>query len=86
MNDFVYTTHARTPEELKAEVVSDLRRRLSHLDDYDKFVSRGEAEKARVARAKNELESMLVYWSNLVIERPVRKRNASPKHMSNSDC
>lgn len=71
-----YISHARTPEELKAEVCSDLKRRLSNLDDYDKFITRSEAEKARVARAKLELESMLHYWSNLEIVRPVRRRKS----------
>ena len=75
-----YISHARTSEELKAEVCSDLKRRLSNLDDYDKFITRSEAEKARVARAKNELESMLHYWSELEIVRPVRRRKKERGH------
>jgi hypothetical protein len=69
-----YISHARTPEELKEEVCSDLRRRISSLDSWSKIVARSEAEKSRLARASTELVEMLEFWTNLTIQRPTRKR------------
>lgn len=72
-----YVTHARTPEELKNEVVSDLRRRIDFLYGQEKTIARSAAEKARIACATRELEDMLVYWNELQIVRPVRKRHGA---------
>lgn len=70
----MYVTHARTPQELRAEVVSDLNRRIEFLDGQIKAISRSAAEKARLACAINELKSMLNFWSELRIERTARKK------------
>lgn len=73
-----YVSHARTPEELQAEVISDLRRRLEFLDGQIRVVSRSKAEQARLSCARIELEQMLRYWLELEITRPgkVRKPKA----------
>lgn len=70
-----FVSHARTPEQLKAELLSDLQRRLQNLDDYDRIIARSITEKSRIARAKNELEAMFRYWSEVQIIRP-RKTNS----------
>lgn len=70
-----YITHAPTPEALKAELCSDLHRRLAALDAQRKVPLAGEAQRARIGRAIIELEDMLNYWSNLEIVRTQRKRN-----------
>lgn len=67
----MYVTHARTAEELKAEVLSDLTRRLSFLDGQIKVTARGEAEKSRLRCAERELTAMLQFWTELEI---VKKR------------
>ena len=69
-----YVTHARTPQELRAEVVSDLNRRLLFLNGQVKTIARSASEKARIGRAIVELEDMLDFWSKLTIEKTVRKR------------
>jgi hypothetical protein len=69
-----YVSHARTPEELKTEVESDLRRRLEMLKGYTNSVVKGAAERARIACAERELIAMLNYWENVEIIRPARKR------------
>ena len=69
-----YISHARTPEELRKEVLSDLRRRLISLDNYSDRVAKSATEKARLARAIEELLDMFTYWTNLKIERPLTKR------------
>jgi hypothetical protein len=70
-----YITHAPTPEALKAELISDLNRRLAMLDNQRKVPGLGELQKARIGRAIIELEDMLHYWTELEIVRPQRKRN-----------
>ena len=69
-----YISHAHTPEELKSEVCSDLRRRIAVLDAYSRDIARGAAERARLGRAASELADMLQYWSSVRIERPKTKR------------
>ena len=71
----IYITHARTPQELKAEVVTDLHRRILSLNGQLQTVARSAAEKAKMARAINELEDMLDYWSKLQIEKTARRRS-----------
>ncbi len=68
-----YTTHARTPEELKAEVCSDLRRRLEALSDYAQNVAKSAAERSRLACAAKELTDMHDFWYNVQIVRPRAK-------------
>jgi predicted lipoprotein len=70
-----YVSHARSSEELQAEVCSDLRRRIERLSGYSNTVSRNAAEKARIATAIREFEEMLGFWSNLQIIRRPRRRN-----------
>lgn len=69
-----YISHAHTPEELKAEICSDLRRRIAVLDGYANSVSRSAAERSRIARASEELSELLRYWDAMRIERPKTKR------------
>lgn len=68
-----YITHAPTPEALKAELLSDLHRRLARLD-AQKTLAKSDSEELRIARAINELEDIVNYWANLEIVRPTRKR------------
>ena len=70
----MFVSHARTPEELKEEICSDLRRRLEALDGYKKLVSRSKAEQARAAYAERELSDMLRYWMEVQLIRPEKKR------------
>lgn len=88
-----YLSHAHTPEELKNEVVADIYRRIASLDAYAKNVAKGAAERARIARASEELASMLAYWQSLKIvrskskrelEREAKQRDASAKDISGS--
>lgn len=69
-----YISHAQTPEELKQEVCSDLRRRIATLDGYSTMVAKNASEKTRLARATEELKDLLAYWSSVKIERPKTKR------------
>jgi hypothetical protein len=69
-----YVSHARTPEELKDEVLGDIRRRIELIDHYMQTVARSASEKARLARAQMELTAMLQYWERVEIRRPKRKR------------
>lgn len=69
-----YISHAHTPEEMKAEFCSDLRRRIAVLDGYANSISRSGAERARIARASEELSELLRYWDAIKIERPKTKR------------
>ncbi len=71
-----YISHARTPEELKAEVVSDLGRRIDRLDSYRNVVAKSAAEKARLECAQRELEEAMYFWKQLEIVRPIRKKHS----------
>jgi hypothetical protein len=70
-----FVTHARTPQELKAEVVSDLNRRIAFFDGQASTTARSAAERARLGYAITALKDMLNFWSNVQIEKTVRKRN-----------
>ena len=72
---FSYISHARTPEELKVEVCSDLNRRIAHLADYSLIIAKSAAEKARLATGIRELETMLDYWQALEIVKSPKRRN-----------
>lgn len=82
--DMKYISHARTPEELKDEVLSDLRRRLAMLDSYINNIARSAAEKARLACAEKELMAMLQFWNEVEIVRPKRKRERERVDISSS--
>jgi hypothetical protein len=71
-----YISHARTPEELKAEVCSDLTRRISFLENQVKF-STSASEKAKLGRAIAEFIQLRDFWTELQIVRPLRKRASS---------
>lgn len=68
-----YVTHARTPEELRAEVESDIRRRGEALALQLKYATSA-TEKAKISFAINVMADMANYWSDLKIIRPFRKR------------
>ena len=70
----MFITHARTPEELAAEVCSDISRRLANIDAQMQSTARSATEKARLAAVGSELADMHRFWSNLQVIRPVRKR------------
>lgn len=63
-----YITHARNASELRAEFLSDIQRRLDHLDEYLRTLSRNAAEATRIARARQELLSLLDFWKNIEIK------------------
>jgi len=68
-----YVTHARTPEQLKAEFISHIRQRLSNLD-YELNATKSAGEKAKISRAIFELENMMKIWDETVIIRPTRRK------------
>lgn len=71
---FSYISHARSSEELQAEVCSDLRRRIERLSGYSLTVAKSAAEKARIATALREFEEMLDFWEALeIVHRPRRR-------------
>ena len=74
----MFITHARTLEELRAEFLSDIRRRIQFLDGQSRSVARGAMEKARIARATYELDQMHQFWTELTIT----KAKASAKSTS----
>jgi hypothetical protein len=69
-----YISHARTPEQLKAEICSDLNRRLAFLDGQVNTIARSASDKAKLNCAKIEIESLLRYWSEVEIIRPKQSR------------
>lgn len=69
-----YITHASTPEQLQAEVCSDIRRRIAMIEDAIAIRQDSKAEQAKLARAVIEFKAMLHYWENLTVVRTVRKR------------
>lgn len=71
-----YVTHARTLEELRAEFVSDLRRRIDTLDSTLRHTQPPASEAARIARAKIELESVIDFWSEVELR---ANRKKEPK-------
>jgi hypothetical protein len=70
-----YVTHARTAEELRAEILSDLKRRLDLLTVQRNVVARSAAEKSRIDRAISELEDMARFWTEVLIN---PKRTVKP--------
>lgn len=72
-----FVSHARTPEELKAELLGDIRRRMELLDHYSQVVAKSAVERAQIARVQMEFKAMFLYWDSLVIDRPKRKRRES---------
>jgi len=63
-----YKSHARTLYELRAEFLSDINRRLDHLDQQLKIMRPSAAEASRITRARQELLAMFDYWSQIDLE------------------
>lgn len=61
----MFITHARTLEELRAEFLSDLLRRIQSLDTQARTVGRSVAEKSRLACAAAELEQTHKFWTEV---------------------
>jgi len=57
-----YVSHARSVHELRDEFLSDLTRRLDHLDQILKQMRPNAAEAARIARVRQELLNLHDYW------------------------
>jgi hypothetical protein len=74
-----YISHARTAEELRLEVLSDLNRRIELLRGQRTvgLWGRGAAGKARVDGKITELEDMLVFWSELQLAAKLSPRAQS---------
>jgi hypothetical protein len=70
-----YITHARTAEELRLEILSDLNRRIDALAKQREAFGRGAAGKARFDGRINELEDMLRFYSDLQIVPPSKSRS-----------
>jgi hypothetical protein len=63
-----YVSHARTISELKDEFLSDIQRRLDHLDQSLKQIRPNASEAARIARVRQELLVILDYWKNVELK------------------
>jgi len=63
----MFVTHAKTVEELRAEVLSDLHRRIDSLRARSNAYSKSEKEKAKYAHTINEMEEMHRFWRELEI-------------------
>ena len=63
----MFVTHARTLEELRAEVLSDLNRRIEFLMGQSRTIARSKAEQSRNSAAILALEDMLNFWKELTI-------------------
>jgi hypothetical protein len=64
-----FISHARSAQELRSEVMSDIQRRLDGLDAQLKRIGKpSAAEATRIARARFEFLEMLEYWRDLAIE------------------
>ena len=68
-----YVSHARTAEEMRQEVLSDIRRRISNLLNQREVFGRGAAGKARFDSRINELEDMERFWTDLQLIYSVKK-------------
>ena len=72
----MFVSHARNPEELKAEFCGDLQRRLKNYDMQLRNAPSA-TEKAKLSRVIVELTDQLQYWQDLLINRPKRKPAAA---------
>ncbi len=63
----VYISHAETAEELRTEVINDLKRRIDSLTAQQNAFGRGAAGKARFDGKIVELSDMLRVWTELQI-------------------
>lgn len=60
-----YISHARSAEEMRLEVITDLNRRLDALARQREAFARGAAGRARFDGKILVLEEMLLYWTAL---------------------
>lgn len=67
-----YITHARTLEELRDEVLSDLRRRIERLELQVRH-AKNSAENAKNGRAIDEFKEALHYWTEITLARSTAK-------------
>lgn len=68
MNTIRYVSHARTLEELRDEVLSDLQRRLDHWDKHLRQMPASAAEAARIAKVRQELLDLQDYWRQIELK------------------
>ena len=74
----MFISHARTPEEFKAEVCSHIRQRIASNDGYAKNISKNAAEKTRLAAVSNELENLFQFFTEHGNHPPQAKSFARP--------
>ena len=74
----MFVSHARTPEEFKAEVLSHLHQRIASNEGYSRIVARNASEKTRLAAVTAELQGLVQFFEELVIIRPKRNRSPGP--------
>jgi hypothetical protein len=74
----MFVTHARTLEELRAEFLSDIRRRIQLLDGYSRVIARGALERSRIARATSELNDMHEFWKDITFIKAKARPSAPP--------
>lgn len=77
MSDFRYISNARTLDELRQEMLSDIRRRLSRLDDQIAFEKRN-TEKLKLEAVKREFEDLARFWQEVELK-DRRKRVSKPE-------
>jgi len=64
-----YVTHARTPDELRAEFLSDLARRAASIDLQIKH-STSQRRTASLALVRQELDQISEYWTQIKLPEP----------------
>lgn len=68
-----YISHARTLEELRQELLSDLKRRLDNLDRLISFEAT-KVGKTKLESRKLELEDMVRFWQAVELKNERRKK------------
>lgn len=64
----MFHTSATTAEELRAEIIADLHRRISLEEIHGTATARTIKEKAILASRLNLLNDILVFWETIVID------------------
>lgn len=70
-----FISNARTLDELKREFVSDIQRRLHHIDFEMKEEKRASRSTA-LAAARRELEMLAEYWQRVTVTQRRRKEKS----------
>lgn len=73
--EFRYVSHASTLEELRADILSDLRRRLDATDRLIAFEAT-KGGKAKLEAVKRELEDLARFWQAVELKQRKRLRGA----------